>query len=264
MKYVDSFLEEFKKTPIFTISDTTKFLKYNGSTGTYPTVFIAQMIRSGRVHKITRGVYTLYKDIELVGFAFCPFYYGLGFALTKHKLWKQQANPYVLTIRNVRRGTRQAFGLNFTVSRISKDMFFGYYYIKGQNAYYPISDIEKTLIDCIYYRLNLEDYVYGNIFQKLDAQKMNGYLKKCNKRVRIKYNVLKELHFKGGPEAMNPNYAEDVRKLLKRQAKGKKLKKVIKEIEGFRMKTAKKAGVTTSSADTIRGDRERGQTRCRE
>ncbi len=194
MKYVDSFLEEFKRTPTFTIKDAEKFLRYKGSTKAYPKIFMKLMVKSGRACKVSRGFYTLYKDIEVVGFPFYPFYYGLGFALTKHRLWKQQANPYILTTRNVRRGNREAFGSNFTVSKISKRMFFGYHYTKGSNFYYPISDIEKTLIDCIYYRFNLEDYVYTNIFKMIDKKKIGIYLKNCNKKIKIKYNILIKIY----------------------------------------------------------------------
>lgn len=197
MKYIDSFMEEFKKTPIFTAVDVKRFLG-NKEQKTYYRVFIKLMIDSGRAYRITKGFYTLYKDVEVVGFPFYPFYYGLGFALTKHKLWKQQANPYVLTIKNVKRGNREAFGSNLTVSKISKEMFFGYYYTKGQNFYYPISDVEKTLIDCIYYRFNPEDYTYISIFNKLDNKKMNDYLKKCNKRVKAKYELLKDTYSRNG------------------------------------------------------------------
>lgn len=191
MKYVDAFLEEFKETPTFNMADVKKFLEYKGSTSAYSGIFIKLMIKGGRVYKVTKGVYTLYRNIEVVGFPFYPFYYGLGFALTKHRLWKQQANPYVITTKNVRRGSRVAFGSNFAVSKISKNMFFGYYYTKGLNFYYPISDIEKTLIDCIYYNLNLEDYVYADIFGRLDNKKINKYLKRCNKKVRMRYAFLK-------------------------------------------------------------------------
>ena len=191
MKYIDLFMANFKKSPAFNMKDVARFLEFHGSTNAYSKIFVGQMVRKGRIYRLTNGFYTLYKNIETVGFPFSPFYYGLGFALTKHKLWKQQANPYIITIKNVRRGYREAFGLNYNISRISKSMFFGYCYTKGPNFYYPMSDVEKTLIDCIYYKINLEEYVYGNIFKHLDDKKMDNYLKRCNKKVRKKYGDLR-------------------------------------------------------------------------
>jgi len=194
MKYINSFSAEFKKTPVFALKDLVKFLESKNSTNVYAKIFIARMVKSGRAHKLGNGFYTLYNNIETVGFPFSPFYYGLGFALTTHRLWKQQANPNVITTKNVRRGIRKAFGLNYNVSKISKSMFFGYNYVKGPDFYYPMSDVEKTLIDCIYYRFNLEEYVYDNIFKQIDNQKISHYLKKCNKAVRKRYDNLKKAY----------------------------------------------------------------------
>lgn len=187
MKYVKAFLEEFKKTPTFTFKDVQRFLGSKGSKGKYTKMFIGSMLRTERAYRITNGSYSLYGDIEIVGFPFYPFYYGLGFALTYYGFWKQQANPHVITTRKVRVGTRAAFGLNFQVSKISKEMFFGYDYVKGQNFYYPVSDVEKTLIDVLYYDLHLEDYVYANILKTLDNKKIRKYLKRCNKKVNTGY-----------------------------------------------------------------------------
>ncbi len=187
MKYVKVFLEEFKKTPIFTFKDVEKFITYNGSTGAYAKVFMSKMLKSGRTYKITKGNYSMYKDSEIIGFPFYPFYYGLGFALTHYGFWKQQSNPHVITTRNVRVGVRTFLGSNFFVSKISDNMFFGYVYVKGQNFFYPISDVEKTLIDVLYYDFNLEDYVYENLLKNINKEKIKEYLKLCNKKVNAAY-----------------------------------------------------------------------------
>jgi hypothetical protein len=105
MKYIEAFLEEFKKTPAFTFKDVQRFLESKGSKGKYTKMFIGSMLRTERAYRITNGSYSLYRDIEIVGFPFYPFYYGLGFALTYHGFWKQQASPHVITTRKVRVGT---------------------------------------------------------------------------------------------------------------------------------------------------------------
>ncbi|MGH2638375.1 MAG: hypothetical protein ACRDF4_03730, partial [Rhabdochlamydiaceae bacterium] len=48
--------------------------------------------------------------------------------------------------------------------------------------------------DMIYFDYVVEDYVYANIFKRLDNKKMRSYLKRCNKRV------------KGGYETLNASY----------------------------------------------------------
>lgn len=58
-------------------------------------------------------------------------------------------------------------------------------------------------------------------------------------------------------QELNLDYAEDVRKCLERKVKAEKLKRVMKEIDSFRIELSKR-GITESSADTIREDRDHG------
>jgi seryl-tRNA synthetase len=57
-------------------------------------------------------------------------------------------------------------------------------------------------------------------------------------------------------QELNLEYAEEVRACLERMVKRKKLKKAMEEAEKFRNALSKKIGVTMSSADIIREDRE--------
>jgi hypothetical protein len=59
-------------------------------------------------------------------------------------------------------------------------------------------------------------------------------------------------------QELNVNYAEDVREYLERRVKVEKLKQVTKEINAFRNQLGKKTGITKSSADIIREDRDHG------
>jgi len=57
-------------------------------------------------------------------------------------------------------------------------------------------------------------------------------------------------------QELNVEYAEDVRAYLEKMVKKEKLKKKLEEVEKFRDELGKKTGLTESSADIIRGDRE--------
>ncbi len=59
-------------------------------------------------------------------------------------------------------------------------------------------------------------------------------------------------------QELNVNYAEDIREYLERRVKAEKLKQVIKEIDAFRNELGKKTGITKSSEDIIREDRDYG------
>jgi len=57
-------------------------------------------------------------------------------------------------------------------------------------------------------------------------------------------------------QELNLDYAEDVRAHLEKMVKKEKLKKKLEEVQKFRNELGRKTGLTASSADTIRGDRE--------
>jgi hypothetical protein len=59
-------------------------------------------------------------------------------------------------------------------------------------------------------------------------------------------------------QELNMDYAEDVREFLERKVKAEKLKRVMREIDVFRNELGKKTGLTASSADIIREDRDHG------
>ena len=70
--------------------------------------------------------------------------------------------------------------------------------------------------------------------------------------VRVPKKLKKEL------QELNLDYADDVRECLERKVKAEKLKRVLKETEKFRIELGKKTGITASSADIIREDRDHG------
>ena len=59
-------------------------------------------------------------------------------------------------------------------------------------------------------------------------------------------------------QEMHLDYADDLRECLERKVKAEKLKRVMKEINTFRNELGKKTGITASSADIIREDRDHG------
>ena len=61
-------------------------------------------------------------------------------------------------------------------------------------------------------------------------------------------------------QELNLDYADEVRACLERMVKQEKLKKVMEQINEHRNKLYKKTGLTRSSADIIREDRERGHS----
>lgn len=191
MKYVDRFLEYFKGFPIFTSGDARLFLDRSGAGKDYYKVFMHNLVGSGRAFQIKRGYYTLHDDPMAAGFAFAPFYYGMETALTHYDLWDYVTPISIITAGTVRSGTRSVFGRNVTVRRIPKEMLFGYSLIKYEELFYiPMADIEKTLIDSVYFRSPFSEDVYRRILGRADIVKLGKYLDFCSEEVRAGVSVL--------------------------------------------------------------------------
>lgn len=192
MKYKKDFIKHFGNFPLFSFNDAYLFLSKMGSSKDYIRKLISLMLKREEIYRITKGYYTLNKDPEVIGYAFKPFYYGLGYALNHYNLSEQQANVTIVTTKKVRVGVRNIFGTNTMVRKIPKELYFGYRTVKGENFYFPVSDIEKTLLDMLYFDYVTEAYVYVNLFKKLNRQRINIYLKRYNNRVKVKYNMIKQ------------------------------------------------------------------------
>jgi predicted transcriptional regulator of viral defense system len=177
MTYTKKVIEHFRNLPAFTISDLQVFLK--GIKLQYLRLLIHNLMTRHGLNRIARGVYTFKNEIQIVGFGFKPFYYGLQDALSLRGLWEQETNAVVITPRKVRSGMRQFIGGNYLVRRINRKMFFGFEMIKYSDFWIPVSDNEKTLIDLIYFK----EPVPKELLQHINKKKLREYLKRCPNRI---------------------------------------------------------------------------------
>jgi predicted transcriptional regulator of viral defense system len=135
------------------------------------------LLKRGEVRRITKSYYTIREDPSLFVYCVKPAYIGLQDAMSFHNLWEQETSPIVITTRKVRRGVREVLGQNVVVRRISTKHFFGYDYLTSGDFLLPVSDVEKTLIDMVYFREMREDLV-KKFRERVDRGKLRGYLKK--------------------------------------------------------------------------------------
>ncbi|MEW6528455.1 MAG: type IV toxin-antitoxin system AbiEi family antitoxin domain-containing protein [Candidatus Micrarchaeota archaeon] len=189
MKYIAKVREHFRRVPVFTISDLKVLFRKIGISKSYLRLLIHNLLAKGEIKKISRGIYSFRSETEVVGFGFRPFYYGLQDALSLHNLWEQETNPVVITPRKVRSGIRNFEGANYVIRRIKREMFFGFTLIKYSDFWIPVSNIEKTVIDFVYFRQQLNIEVLKEIRKKLDWKTLKSYLKRCP--LWVKNGVLK-------------------------------------------------------------------------
>ncbi len=185
----------FEKSPVINAKSIDRIIKNKKRIKQYTKQFIRNLIIKGKIKKLTKGCYTKHDDISLVVFCFKPAYLGLQDALSFHNLWEQETIPVIISTRKIRQGIRKVFNSNVLVKRINKRYLFGFEYYNQDNQgkiYLPYSDIEKTLIDMIYFKERLDKETIRNIKIKINQKKLNLYLKSYPKIFRKKIlNALK-------------------------------------------------------------------------
>ena len=190
MKYLALFREKFKSRVAFRIGDVNKVLSETGITKRYTYTLLSHLIKKGEIKKIRRGVYTFREEMQIVGFAYSPFYYGLQEALSLRKLWEQETNPVVITPRRIGNGVLKFLGNNYLVKRIDRKLFFGFELIKYYDLWVPVSDVEKTIIDFVYFRQRIPKETMEELKNKTRKDVLANYLKRVpqwlKKRVMIK------------------------------------------------------------------------------
>jgi len=178
VKYIKPVREHFRKFPVFTIQDIKVFLSQYRVNGPYIHTLVHHLREKGELKRIGRGVYSFREEAEIVGFAFSPFYYGLQEALSLRGLWEQETNPVVITCRRVRPGLRTILGANVLVRKIERKMFFGYGMVRYYDLWLPVSDVEKTLIDFVYFREPLAPEVLREMKKRIRKKLLDAYLRK--------------------------------------------------------------------------------------
>jgi|YelNatPaOPRAMG01_1025707.scaffolds.fasta_scaffold08222_2 predicted transcriptional regulator of viral defense system len=173
IKYLPEIMELFKKTPVVTTRDIKLYLKQKG----YSYLLLSNLVKQGKIKRITKGFFTIHDDPLTSVFCFRPAYVGLQEALSIHNLWEQETNVVIVTTRKVRIGIHEILGSNVLVHRINPKYFFGFTLLKYGEFFIPVSDVEKTLLDFIYFKQPLSKDTISEIKKNLDVNKLKNYLK---------------------------------------------------------------------------------------
>lgn len=182
-KYLDDVGKLFEKSPVVDAESISRIISSRKKVKQYNKQLIRNLLVSGKIKRLAKGCYTKHDDISLAVFCFKPAYLGLQDALSIHNLWEQETIPVIITSRKVRNGIRIISGANALIRRIDKKYFFGYDYIKQGDFYFPVSDIEKTFIDMIYFKEEMDNELSANIKKRVDNKKLKSYLRKYPKMI---------------------------------------------------------------------------------
>ncbi len=172
--------EFIAKTPIFRARDVELIVKDRA----YTSLLLHNLERRGEVQRLVKGWYTSRGDPSVAVFAFRPAYLGLQQALSLRDLWEQETGVVIVTCNSVRPGVREILGSNAILHRIDAKYFFGFDYLDCGGIVLPVSDVEKTLIDLIYYRELPGADVLRSLAKEADENKLRGYLRRYPPRFR--------------------------------------------------------------------------------
>jgi len=187
LKEVMNFLE---KSLVVSSRDIALIVKNRN----YAYLLARNLIKRGIIKRIVKGFYSLHEDPVITVFCFKPSYIGLQEALSLHNLWEQETSTIIITAKRIRPGVRKVFGSNVILHRLSPKYLFGYELMEYGNFHIPVSDIEKTLIDLVYFNEVLDKKVLTRIKKKIDRKKLEKYLKPYSKKFKKKVNSLVNNH----------------------------------------------------------------------
>jgi predicted transcriptional regulator of viral defense system len=185
-KYLRHIEALFSRSPVVSYASIERVIKHKKNVKGYVKRFINELLKKGKIKKLTKGYYTMLDNSSLAVFCFQPAYLGLQDALSFHDLWEQETIPVIITTKKVRQGVRKVLGNNVLIRRLDRKYLFGINYHQEGKIAFPYSDIEKTFIDMAYFNEKLSKETIGEFKKRLNKQKLKVYLRKYPKKIRSK------------------------------------------------------------------------------
>lgn len=142
----------------------------------YALLLLHNLAARGEIRRVARGWYSRHDDPLLSVFAFAPAYLGLQGALSVRGEWEQETNVVLVTASKAAPGVRDVLGGRVVIHRIAPRYFFGFDFVPHGDFDVPVSDLEKTLIDLIYFGESPGRSVLRGLVGRADGRKLGAYL----------------------------------------------------------------------------------------
>ncbi len=139
-------------------------------------VYANRMVKKGLLFKLEKNKFSVSEDIFVIASQLTfPSYLGLTTSLYLNNELSQIIDKiYVLSPKKKRK--MKILGNEVIFIKINPKIIFGYKKVKKENSYIFISDIEKTIIDCILLNKYCNTLVILNALKKADTKKIEYYL----------------------------------------------------------------------------------------
>ena len=105
-------------------------------------------------------------------------------ALSIHKIWEQETGVVIITAKKVKHSLIKVFGNNVVLHRIKPKYMFGFDILKYGDFFVPVSDLEKTFIDMVYFNEIPDKKILKEIKRKINGKKLMEYMRKYPKKIK--------------------------------------------------------------------------------
>ena len=212
------------KLDIFTLND---LIKITGQKKEVVKTKLTLLVKQEKIYRLKKEFYTLNKIENKMQLQklYANTYIGLHSALEYYESTTQRFNNLDLITKNVLL-RQKILGTQIDFHKVKKQLFFGYEKIKNTEVF--ISDIEKTIIDCVYfsskiYLSEVKEFI-RKYREQINVEKLKIYLNKINSSTLNKRTgYLLEMHglhidglkINGKYEKLNKNLSSKGKKDLK-------------------------------------------------
>ena len=170
--HIDEVRRFIESTPIFQARDVELLVEDKG----YALLLLHKLAKRGEIHRVARGWYSAKDDPIVAVFVLAPSYVGLQDALSLRGLWEQETNVVLVTSGKANPGIRSFLGSRVVVHRLSPRYFFGFDQLSYGSFTIPVSDLEKTLIDLVYFGESPGADLIKELAMKADERVLKRYL----------------------------------------------------------------------------------------
>ena len=171
------------KKQVFSINEFARIIRIKKSIA---SVYINRMLKKKLIFRLERGKLSLNEDpfISASQIAF-PAYLSLSSALYLHGIIKQVPDKIYL-ITSMKKKSLNIFGMSVILIKVNPKLMFGYSQEKKGESYIYLADIEKAVIDSLYFLRYCRIIYILEAIKKANTEKLESYALKLNKEVIIR------------------------------------------------------------------------------
>lgn len=144
-------------------------------------VYTNRILKNKLLFRVEKNKFSTTKDPFIaVSQIIFPAYLSLTTALYLHNTVQQVIDKiYVITTRQKK--SKEIFGIKTYFIKVSPRLMFGYTKIRKENSFIMLADLEKTILDCLYFQKYCSLQYLCEALKKADIEKLESYAKQFKK-----------------------------------------------------------------------------------